>query len=933
MKKLLLPLLVLGLAIGVGLLLRSMDSELTGRAIGVGEGRIEVYRTGAGRHFRHSGMSGGATWGSVRFAQVISENDPQIGAVRFQGPNIIWQRFDSNTQLDETVDIFSLNGDPATLGLPAEVGEITVAVPGYDAVQHLAFSRQYVDPVVFVMVKHYYGGQPITARAQNVTPTGADIVLTEPQAWDGPHSGERVHYLVIEAGVHSLPDGRVLEVGKAQRTTAGRGYNYGHAVTLQQPTYGDPVIITTIQNSNRTGFMGTRVKPMNNGTHLVTGFQVRFAHEGDDASCLPGADACPVSQKNNNTVGYLAYGTPWTELPGRFGLYEGNQGNRLVGGFDTRALQPGACIELLDTDFGDGERRAIRGAAEEGRQLSVIPYPEPGCGGGARQIEASETTEWRMITWDDGIKSLRVMHHNPRALTNERRTWGEDEPIVQTDFETLVVKNGELRLYRHLPADGAVWELWSTDFDGNVAEARFNADGSFSLHAENGDRSYRTSPGNGVSGLAIDHCLVQTLNSGGNTKTVIGGADCRAVTLPPVQAMPAAPDLEVGFADLDSDGHEELLLIVHFPAGNGVIMYDPLGLIDLLGTYRVPLPDDLWTLLSPTQRDALLANVPEDLGYGDTIERNEAEDLRVRWQWTALIRPWDVIHYNGRSEGSAVEVGTETPIPTVRIDLRVGNYRYEVDRDEYGTGFIFEASLIQVEYSALDGTVRLTATGPAAGYAIDIDDNGFTVGAQAQVAGVAFGVGDPEGSNIGMSADVGTGFWADAAFGRGGQYGYSIQVPIIPVGLSLYVHKDDALMVADFAEDWGQRGLLTSRELAEWGWAHARDFTLNQTGSMKVRFDNTYDDTRVTLHRYTDAGAEKVRMAVGQTSNAVITVIDDVAQLAQGMQVLADSMVNGVESAMNTVSDWANQTGDFATDVAGEAFAGAKKLYKKIKFW
>ncbi len=52
MKSLLLSVLVLGAALGVGHLLRAMDADVTGKAVGSGDARIEVYRTEAGRDFR-----------------------------------------------------------------------------------------------------------------------------------------------------------------------------------------------------------------------------------------------------------------------------------------------------------------------------------------------------------------------------------------------------------------------------------------------------------------------------------------------------------------------------------------------------------------------------------------------------------------------------------------------------------------------------------------------------------------------------------------------------------------------------------------------------------------------------------------------------------------------------------------------------------------
>jgi MSHA biogenesis protein MshQ len=114
-----------------------------------------------------------------------------------------------------------------------EVAEITLndtaVTPSFTSV---TFKQTYtVVPLVFILPSNEGGADPASIRIQNVTTSGFQVSQVEPETQDGPHSAMTVHYLVIEPGVHQLPDGRTIEAGTHSTASVqhGTGVSGGEA--------------------------------------------------------------------------------------------------------------------------------------------------------------------------------------------------------------------------------------------------------------------------------------------------------------------------------------------------------------------------------------------------------------------------------------------------------------------------------------------------------------------------------------------------------------------------------------------------------------------------------------------------------------------------------------------------------------------------------
>ena len=153
--------------------------------------------------------------------------------------------------------------DGETTGLSAErvigiSGNITID----GEFQRFQFGQSFVNPVVIAGPISTNGGQAATVRIQNVTATGFDIRAEEYDYLDQIHVDETVSILVLEAGVHELDDGTVIQAGVLDTVNQGlERANFSESfdvlpVVLAQVTTrnGGSTVTPRLQDVNRNGF-------------------------------------------------------------------------------------------------------------------------------------------------------------------------------------------------------------------------------------------------------------------------------------------------------------------------------------------------------------------------------------------------------------------------------------------------------------------------------------------------------------------------------------------------------------------------------------------------------------------------------------------------------------------------------------------------------
>jgi RHS repeat-associated protein len=87
----------------------------------------------------------------------------------------------------------------------------TAAEPSFTRVN---FRQVYATRPIVIVLPSADGGNPSSVRIRNVTQRGFEVAQVEPAPQDGGHVAMPIHYLAIERGTHTMPDGTRIVAGR-----------------------------------------------------------------------------------------------------------------------------------------------------------------------------------------------------------------------------------------------------------------------------------------------------------------------------------------------------------------------------------------------------------------------------------------------------------------------------------------------------------------------------------------------------------------------------------------------------------------------------------------------------------------------------------------------------------------------------------------------
>lgn len=156
---------------------------------------------------------------------------------------------------------------------------------------HVALARPFENPVVFAFVSTSNGSDIVSPRIADVTAQGFDVMLAESADLDGIHVEETVSYVVMEAGLWALADGRVLEVGTTvtNQLSSGPFADVGFAADFADR----PEVFMTVQTFNEAGYLTARGDGLS-----ASGFSMALEEE----------EATNRGSHAEETVGWFAIG-------------------------------------------------------------------------------------------------------------------------------------------------------------------------------------------------------------------------------------------------------------------------------------------------------------------------------------------------------------------------------------------------------------------------------------------------------------------------------------------------------------------------------------------------------------------------------------------------------------------------------------------------
>jgi len=120
----------------------------------------------------------------------------------------------------------------------------------------VTFQQPFDTPPIVIALPSSTGSNSASIRITNVTTTGFDELILEPDNWDGRHLAMVTHYIAIEPGRHVLPGGTVIEAGHVDLTNTqfGTGFTGGVSswanVNFSSALAGTPLILHQLQTAN-----------------------------------------------------------------------------------------------------------------------------------------------------------------------------------------------------------------------------------------------------------------------------------------------------------------------------------------------------------------------------------------------------------------------------------------------------------------------------------------------------------------------------------------------------------------------------------------------------------------------------------------------------------------------------------------------------------
>ena len=119
----------------------------------------------------------------------------------------------------------------------------------------ISFRQAYATKPVVIVLPNKSGTNPAAVRIRNVTTTGFEAVQAEPAPENGTHNSMPIHYLAIETGVHTLPDGTQLEVGRksTKKQKHGSGVTGTEGWATINFAVGQSSIASQVFNYNANG--------------------------------------------------------------------------------------------------------------------------------------------------------------------------------------------------------------------------------------------------------------------------------------------------------------------------------------------------------------------------------------------------------------------------------------------------------------------------------------------------------------------------------------------------------------------------------------------------------------------------------------------------------------------------------------------------------
>jgi PKD repeat protein len=190
--------------------------------------------------------------------------------------------------------------DPPVSQVVGEVGEIVRNQGGGGADWYsVTLNNTYSNPVVVMRGLSFNGGHPTHLRVRNVGTGSFEWQMEEWDYKDGNHTTENCPYMVVEAGVHTLEDGTIIQAGTVSASTSWVTVNFSSSFT------STPTLLTGVASDNDPAACITRTRNLGTGSFQIK-VQEEEAADGVHSSETVAWIAIEQGTGTNNSVAFEA---------------------------------------------------------------------------------------------------------------------------------------------------------------------------------------------------------------------------------------------------------------------------------------------------------------------------------------------------------------------------------------------------------------------------------------------------------------------------------------------------------------------------------------------------------------------------------------------------------------------------------------------------
>ena len=774
-------------------------------------------------------------------------------------------------------------GDPDALGIPGETGSFEINVTSRERRFEITFADTYENPVLFV--QPITGGDPITAQPVFVESTGALVSLGEAVESDGEHNVNAVtlNWAVFEAGNYELADGRGVKIGAVDSGTSSYDMADGTAINPDLETVSgqfdafapDAAILAQAQRGQANVWQTVRMERTTTTELTVvsvdptTGMPTFDETESLSTVTLRHSRETAVEDAEDpeatvGPIGYLIIGA--------------------LSGAEHDDLTQDTPVFNVDDDAANFDVSLPR---------SVF-----------KALGGDPDTESTNISYNTDRDSLSIVRITAVGLLSVDNGYYVDETDGQLNadasfddamtFVRILFSDGTSAFFgggsgmRLTAINGALdWNSGTIGRSARFGVTEFD-DGTVSLHSWFGH--YVSVAANGS--LSVDG-------------TDVGNSEKFYMVDLGDLAMSPTPTIRLQEQDMDGDDDPEVVMLAEQDDGTGYFVLDPLGIADTIYKAGYALNDDFIAMLSVTQKAALVEQLDDVEGI-DSIDDIDGETLKAvidTMDDNDLDRSYEAFDFEVVLEGSLYETGTTSDDGLFGATVTICEYSVMVDDDEFGTGYRMTATLFSISGN-IGGVISLTLSVGTVYAACDVDSNGFAFGGGVELVSVTVMVGDEDGSYASASAGVGNGWYVAGSWGQNDQYGATVDLPIIPIAVSVYVKGDDVVNVANDIGDFAIETYDDVANFAEHAWDATSDWSEGAANDVAAGVEDTYNDARAAVSKVGNTAIILAEDATGDFLN----LIDDVgAGLSDALDDVSDAFAtvgSSFGSVINAIDDF-----------------------------